>query len=115
MNTNTSTAPSALRRQFLGQLLHGLQVVWPILVLLLGLIVSLGLVVARLEHWPLIDGIYFAFVSGLTIGYGDLAPKGGLARVLAIGIGFTGILLGGLIAAVGVQALQATGQAQRRP
>ena len=69
--------------------------------------------VARLEGWSWFDGVYFAFVSGLTIGYGDLAPKGVLARVLAITIGFTGILLGGLIAAVGVQALQFTAQAQR--
>jgi ABC-type branched-subunit amino acid transport system substrate-binding protein len=103
----------ALRRQFFGLLLHGLKVVWPILLLLIGTMVGLGLLVARLEGWPWLDGVYFAFVSGLTIGYGDLAPKGGLARVLAITIGFTGILLGGLIAAVGVQALQSTAQAQR--
>jgi hypothetical protein len=107
--------PGTLRRQFLSLLLRGLPVVWPILALLLVLMVSLGLVVAWLENWPLLDGVYFAFVSGLTIGYGDLAPKGGLARVLAISIGFTGILLGGLIAAVGVQALQSTAPLQRRP
>jgi hypothetical protein len=107
--------PGALRRQFLRLLLQGLRVVWPILALLIGLMVSLGLLVAWLEGWPLRDGVYFAFVSGLTIGYGDLAPKGGLARALAISIGFTGILLGGLIAAVGVQALQSTAESQRRP
>ena len=111
----SSADPGALRRQFLILLLQGLQVVWPILALLLVVMVSLGLAVAVLEDWPLGDGIYFAFVSGLTIGYGDLAPKGGLARVLAVSIGFTGILLGGLVAAVGVQALQSTAQAQRRP
>ncbi|MEN9784009.1 MAG: hypothetical protein RJA24_1352, partial [Pseudomonadota bacterium] len=26
-----------------------------------------------LTGWPIGDGIYFAFISGLTIGYGDLA------------------------------------------
>jgi len=102
-----------LRRQFLGLLLHGLKVVWPILALLIATMVALGLLVARLEGWSLFDGVYFAFVSGLTIGYGDLAPKGGLARALAITIGFTGILLVGLIAAVGVHALQSIAQAQR--
>jgi hypothetical protein len=105
----------ALRRQFLRLLLHGLHVVWPILAVLLTLMTSLGLLVAWLERWPLLDGVYFAFVSGLTIGYGDLAPKGGLGRALAIGIGFTGLLLGGLIAAVGVQALQSTVELRRRP
>jgi hypothetical protein len=85
----------------------GLKVVWPILSGLLLIMAALGILVALLEHWPLGDGLYFAFVSGLTIGYGDLVPKSPLARTLAISIGFTGILLTGLVAAVGVQALQA--------
>ena len=93
-------------------LVGGLRVVWPILAVLIGMIVALGCLVALIEHWSLSEGIYFAFVSGLTIGYGDLAPKAPLARVLAIGIGCIGILLTGLVAAVGVQALHATQQAQ---
>jgi hypothetical protein len=86
---------------------NGLKVVWPILSALLAIMAALGIVVAVLEGWRLGDGLYFAFVSGLTIGYGDLVPKAPLARMLAITIGFTGILLTGLVAAVGVQALQA--------
>lgn len=104
--------PRALRRQFLTHLLAGLRVVWPILVGLLAVIVALGCAVALLEHWSLGEGVYFAFVSGLTIGYGDLAPKAPLARMLAIGIGFVGILFTALVAAVAVQALQASRQQQ---
>jgi Ion channel len=104
--------PRALRRQFLAHLLGGLRVVWPILAVLIGLIVALGCTVALIEQWSLSEGIYFAFVSGLTIGYGDLAPKAPVARMLAITIGFIGILLTGLVAAVGVQALHATQQTQ---
>jgi hypothetical protein len=44
-------------------------------------------------------------VSGLTIGYGDLVPKSPLARVLSVSLGLSGILLAGLIVAVGVHAL----------
>jgi hypothetical protein len=108
-----SVNPSALRRLFAAHLLAGLRVVWPILAVLLGLMVALGCTVALLEHWSLFEGIYFAFVSGLTIGYGDLAPKATLARALAVTIGFIGVLLTGLVAAVGVQALHATQQGQR--
>jgi hypothetical protein len=102
-----SADPAALRREFLGHLLGGLQVVWPILAFLLGSMAALGCAVAVFEHWSLLEGVYFAFVSGLTIGYGDFAPKTAVARVIAITIGFIGILLTGLVAAVGVQALQA--------
>jgi hypothetical protein len=108
-----SLNPRALRRQFLAQLMRGLHIIWPILAVLLVLMVALGCVVALLEHWSLFEGIYFAFVSGMTIGYGDLAPKGTLARILAVSIGVVGILFAGLVAAVGVQALNATLQGQR--
>jgi hypothetical protein len=101
-----------LRRQFLTHLLEGLKVVWPILAALLGLMVAMGCIVALLEGWSVFEGIYFAFVSGLTIGYGDLAPKAPLARAIAIAIGFTGIIFTGIVAAVVVQALHATLQAQ---
>ena len=94
-----------LRRNFVAGLLTGLRVVWPILSVLLGLIIALGLVVGLLEGWSVHESIYFAFVSGLTIGYGDLAPKSLLTRALAIFIGVCGVLLTALVAAIAVKAL----------
>jgi hypothetical protein len=96
-----------LRRNFVAGMLIGLRVVWPILSVLLGLIVALGLVIGLLEGWSVHESIYFAFVSGLTIGYGDLAPKSLLTRALAILIGLCGVVLTGLVAAVAVRALTA--------
>ena len=96
-----------LRRQFVAGLLTGLRVVWPILSVLLGLIIALGLVVGLVEGWSVHESIYFAFVSGLTIGYGDLAPKSLLTRVLAILIGVCGVLVTALVAAIAVKALTA--------
>jgi hypothetical protein len=96
-----------LRRHFVAGLLTGLRVVWPILSVLLGLIVALGLVVGLVEGWSVHESIYFAFVSGLTIGYGDLAPKSLLTRVLAILIGVCGVLVTALVAAIAVKALTA--------
>jgi hypothetical protein len=96
-----------LRRNFVAGLLTGLRVVWPILSVLLGLIIALGLVIGLLEGWSVHESIYFAFVSGLTIGYGDLAPKSLLTRALAILIGVCGVVLTALVAAVAVKALTA--------
>ena len=96
-----------MRREFAAGLCTGLLVVWPILSVLIGLIVALGLVIGVIEDWSVHESIYFAFVSGLTIGYGDLAPKALLARVLAIAIGVCGVLVTALVAAIAVKALTA--------
>ena len=95
-----------MRRKFLIELWGGLTVVWPIVSGLLLLMALGGVAIGWVEGWPLAESIYFAFVSGLTIGYGDLVPTQPLSRVLAILVGFTGILLTGLVAAVGVRALE---------
>jgi hypothetical protein len=102
----------ALRRSFLRGLFAGLRVVWPILSGLLVVMIALGLVIGLREEWSIQESIYFAFVSGLTIGYGDLVPKTLLTRALAMAIGLCGVLLTALLAAVAVKAL--TGATEER-
>jgi hypothetical protein len=97
-----------LRRHFIGGLLIGLRVVWPILSALLILIAGLGLIAGFCEGWSVRESEYFAFVTGLTIGYGDFAPKTLLGQVLAIAIGGCGVLLTALLAAIAVKALTVT-------
>jgi hypothetical protein len=97
--------PHTMRREFLAGLFAELRVVWPILSTLLGLVVVLGVVIGLIEGWSVHESIYFAFVSGLTIGYGDLAPTRLLPRTLAILIGVCGVLVTALVAAIAVKAL----------
>jgi len=89
-------------------LLKGLRVVWPVLSGLLVLIIALGVAAGMVEGWSMQESVYFSFVSGLTIGYGDFAPKTLLGRALAIAIGLCGILVTALVAAVAVKALTNT-------
>ena len=103
-----------MRRAFAIELLTGLKVIWPILSGLLATIVALGLVIGLIEGWSVQESIYFAFVSGLTIGYGDLAPKTLVTRALAILIGICGILLTALVAAIAVKALNTSGERDGR-
>jgi Ion channel len=97
----------AMRREFAAGLLSGLSVVWPILSALLLVVVGLGVVVGLREGWSLQESVYFAFVSALTIGYGDLSPTTLLTRTLAIVIGICGVLMTALVAAIAVKALNA--------
>ena len=46
--------------------------------------------------------------TDLTIGYGDLTPRHVVSRFLAVVIGFSGIVLTGVVAAIAVKALDAT-------
>lgn len=100
--------PKEKRRAFLFALVRQIRVIWPILSGVLVVMVGLGLLIARIEDWGISEALYFTFVTGLTIGYGDLAPRHLSSRVLALLIGFAGIVLTGLVAAVSVQALRAT-------
>lgn len=95
-----------LRWRFLAALWIELRVVWPILSGLVGVQLMLGMLVGYFEGWPVSDAAYFTFVTGLTIGYGDLVPMRFATRLIAVVIGLSGILLTGLVAAVGVRALQ---------
>jgi hypothetical protein len=96
----------AIQRQFLHALGHYLHVVWPVLFGILAWQLGLGFLIAWIERWSLGDGVYFTFVTGLTIGYGDLVPHQPLSRFLAILVGLLGTVLTGLIAAIAVRALQ---------
>jgi len=96
----------AILRRFLFALGHYLRIVWPVLFVILALQLVLGFLVARIERWALGDGVYFTFVTGLTIGYGDLVPHQPMSRFLAIVVGLLGVVLTGIIAAVAIRALQ---------
>ncbi len=97
-----------LRRIFFAELFQLIRLIWPILSGVIFAMVGPGLLIGHIEGWRIVDALYFTFVTGLTIGYGDLTPAHVVSRLLAVAIGLAGIMLTGLIAAVTVQALQVT-------
>jgi hypothetical protein len=110
MPAETRDRPTSrqIRHLFFLGLIRQLRVVWPILSGVLVTMAAIGLVIGRIEGWGIGESLYFTYVTGLTIGYGDFAPKTGVGRSLAMVLGFAGIVLTGLVAAVTVQALNAT-------
>lgn len=61
-------------------------------------ITFLGLWVGKLEGWTRFDSVYWAFITALTVGYGDFRPSTRGSKALAlltaiIGIMFTGVLV----------------------
>ena len=64
--------------------------------------------IAYVEQLPFGDALYFSFITGLTIGYGDVVVKTVSGRFVAIMIGLIGILFTGLVVAAAVRAIQIT-------
>ena len=94
-----------VRWRFIVAFAHAIHVTWPVLSAILAMQVALGLLTGFIEGWSVGDAVYFTFVTGLTIGYGDIVPRQAIGRALAIGIGASGIFLTGLIAGIAVYAM----------
>src|SRR5262245_29760153 len=100
-------SPKTVRRRFLIAVGHAVHATWPVLSTILAIQVVSGVLLGFVEGWSVGDALYFTFVTGLTIGYGDIVPRGALGRALAIGVGISGLFLTGLIAGIAVHAMRA--------
>ncbi|WP_170970469.1 potassium channel family protein [Streptomyces zhaozhouensis] len=58
------------------------------------------------EHWSVLESLYFSVTTGLTIGYGDLAPTTTLSRVFTMIYAASAVslfaMVGGLLARTGL-------------
>ena len=98
--------PKTVRRRFIEALGRAIHVTWPVLSAIIAIQLALGLLTGFVEGWSVGDAVYFTFITGLTIGYGDLIPRQTLTRALAIVIGFSGLFVTGVIAAIAVHAMR---------
>lgn len=105
--THSKPPSRQMRRAFFFALARQFRVVWPIFSGILLAMVGSGVLIGRIEGWRVDEALYFTFVTGLTIGYGDFTPQHVVARLLAVMVGFAGTVLTGLVAAIAVQALRA--------
>jgi uncharacterized membrane protein len=72
----------------------------------LALIIVGAVTIAETEKLPIGDALYFAFITGLTIGYGDIVAHSAAGRVVSVLLGIVGVLFTGLMVAVAVHALR---------
>ena len=88
---------------------HFFRAIWHVKVVILMLVALMAAsagAVTLVEKMPFGNSLYFAFVTGLTIGYGDIVVKTPFGRLVALLIGFVGILFTGLMVAALVLAVR---------
>lgn len=93
--------------EFIKTFALGLFYATPIIIFLMSLILVLGLIIGKREGWSVPDSIYYAFITATTVGYGDYRPENKAGKFLAIGVAFVGLLLTGIVVAIGLEAATA--------
>lgn len=69
------------------------------------LIVIGGITISYVEDIAVGESIYFAFITGLSIGYGDITPKTASGHLMSIGIGMIGMIFTGITVAIATRTL----------
>ncbi len=87
------------------------ELTWHIFGIQLGillLILILSGLFAFIEKIAFGSSVYFAFITALTVGYGDILAHTTLGRIISVLIGYLGITLFGILIAVATEAVRRT-------
>jgi voltage-gated potassium channel len=95
---------TGLTFKFLKEFFFGLWLTFPMLLTLALVINIVGQVVGRKEGWSRFDTFYWSFITGTTVGYGDIRPQQRSSKTLAILVALLGLTFTGILIAVAVHA-----------
>jgi hypothetical protein len=73
---------------------------------LIGLVVISAVVISKIEGRAFAESLYFSFITGLTIGYGDIVVKTPFARLIAVLLGLIGLIFSGIMVAGAIRAVE---------
>jgi len=95
---------SGMTITFLKEFAATLSLTAPLLLSVAAVITLLGQIVGKNEGWSAFDAFYWSFITGTTVGYGDVRPVKRASRILAIFIALLGLIFTGMMIAVAVYA-----------
>jgi hypothetical protein len=73
---------------------------------LFALIVGIAALITYIERMRFGEALYLSFITGLTIGYGDIVVKTPVGRLLAVLLGLIGIIFTGIMVAAAIRAVE---------
>lgn len=71
-------------------------------------VVGLSWIFAEAERIGFGDALYFACITALTIGYGDIVPVTAVGKTMSVLMGILGVITTGIIVAGALQAMRIT-------
>ena len=96
-------------KDFLAYIRHFFYILKLVYHVLAGLVVLLLIgagVVAAAEDMDYWQALYLTMITGLTVGYGDIAPATATGRVISVVIGLVGVIFFGIVVAVANAAMR---------
>ncbi|MCB1114159.1 MAG: two pore domain potassium channel family protein [Chlamydiia bacterium] len=72
------------------------------------LILLLAVLFAYWEDIEVFNSVYFALITAMTIGYGDIVPHTDLGKVISTLIGFLGLQFFGIMIAISTLSMKKT-------
>jgi len=82
---------------------------------LLAFLIAGAVTIAGVEDIPIGEAVYFSFITGLTVGYGDIAPHTTIGRIVSVALGFIGIVFSGMVVAIAVHAVREAWDESQKP
>lgn len=92
-------------RQFAGAFWQAFRAVSRVLLAIFLAHLTLAWLFSRVEDLDFGRSLYFASITGFTVGYGDIVPTTTAGRVIAVGLSLIGVVFVGLIVAIATSAL----------
>jgi voltage-gated potassium channel len=79
---------------------HAAWTVRGVLIALLLLLLSGAMVISKVEQLHFGQSVYFAFITALSVGYGDIVASTVAGKVASVAIGLVGMVFVGLTVAI---------------